>query len=105
MPSVRGDWRSCWSTMPPGPGPVGHRAGAARGRRPKPEGEPTRPKAGERPDRYLVSSSCLSKKNLNVVLAGNEEGFHFRNPVLLHPYKMHAGTALVQRYGLRVTAA
>src|SRR5271157_3519117 len=34
--------------MPPGPGPVGHRAVAARGRRPRPEGELTRPRAESR---------------------------------------------------------
>ena len=34
--------------MPPGPGPVGHRAEAARGRRPRPEGGPTRPRAKSR---------------------------------------------------------
>jgi hypothetical protein len=60
---VRPDWRSRWSAMPPGPaagcrvplpsihpcGPLGercietrrHRAEAARGRRPRPEGGPT----------------------------------------------------------------
>src|SRR5271157_1254371 len=38
--------------MPPGPGPVGYRAVAARGQRPRPEGEPT-------PDRSALQCASI----------------------------------------------